>query len=256
MRFHPDEALTGAIRTVFDRFAELGSVRQVWLWFRSHNLSFPSQSGPDGQIRWIVPTYTAIHQVLTSPVYAGAYIYGRSRSERYVDEQGGVRKRIRRLSMNEWMVLMPGHHAGFIDWSTFENNQARIGSNVHPEAHQSGGAVREGCALLQGIATCGHCGRRLRTYYRGRNSAPGYYCAGKDVANGRGVYCLKVAGTRIDEAVTNAFLEAITPAAVEASRLAFQELEADRDAAVQQWRLAVERARYEAERAERPLSVG
>jgi len=103
VRFHPDEALTGAIRTVFDRFAELGSVRQGWLWFRSHNLSFPSQSGPDGQIRWIVPTYTAIHQVLTSPVYAGAYIYGRSRSERYVDEQGVVRKRIRRLPMNEWM---------------------------------------------------------------------------------------------------------------------------------------------------------
>jgi predicted DNA-binding transcriptional regulator AlpA len=153
--------------------------------------------------------------------------------------------------MNEWMVLMPGHHAGFIDFSTFENNQARIGSNVHPEPHQSGGAVREGCALLQGIATCGHCGRRLHTYYRGRNSAPGYYCAGKDVANGRGVYCLNVAGTRIDEAVTNAFLEAITPAAVEASRLAFQELEADREAALQQWRLAVERARYEAERAER-----
>lgn len=251
VRFHPDEAVAGAIRAVFDRFAELGSVRQVWLWFRSQNLSFPSQSGPDGRIRWIVPTYTAIHQVLTSPVYAGAYIYGRSRSERYVDEQGVVRKRIRRLPMNEWMVLMPGHHAGFIDWSTFEANQARIDSNVHPEPHQSGGAVREGCALLQGIATCGHCGRRLHTYYRGWNSAPGYYCAGKDIANGRGVYCLNVAGTSIDEAVTNAFLEAITPAAVEASRLAFQELEADRDAALQQWRLAVERSRYEAERAER-----
>src|ERR1051326_5764309 len=74
VRFHPDEAVTGAIRTVFERFTELGSVRQVWLWFRAQGLSFPSQSGASGEIRWIVPTYTAIHQVLTSPVYAGAYI--------------------------------------------------------------------------------------------------------------------------------------------------------------------------------------
>src|ERR1700756_2143223 len=154
VRFHPDEAVTGAIRTVFDRFTELGSVRQVWLWFRAQGLSFPSQSGAVGEIRWIIPTYTAIHQVLTSPVYAGAYIYGRSRSERYVDEQGVVRKRIRRLPMKEWMVLMPSHHPGFIDWPTFEANQARIDSNVHPEPHQAGGAVREGCALLQGIASC------------------------------------------------------------------------------------------------------
>jgi DNA invertase Pin-like site-specific DNA recombinase len=251
VRFHPDEAVTGAIRTVFDRFTELGSVRQVWLWFRAQGLSFPSQSGASGEIRWIIPTYTAIHQVLTSPVYAGAYIYGRSRSERYVDEQGVVRKRIRRLPMKEWMVLMPSHHPGFIDWPTFEANQARIDSNVHPEPHQAGGAVREGCALLQGIASCGHCGRRLHVHYTGKNSAPGYHCSGKDLVEGRGVYCLNVGGVSVDEAVANAFLGAITPAAADASRLAFQQLHANRDAALQQWRLEVERARYEAERAER-----
>jgi recombinase/recombinase-like zinc beta ribbon protein len=214
-------------------------------------LSFPSQSGTSGEIRWIIPTYTAIHQVLTSPVYAGAYVYGRSRSERYIDEQGVVRKRIRLLPMKEWMVLMPGHHPGFIDWPTFEANQARIDSNVHPEPHQAGGAVREGCALLQGIASCGHCGRRLHVHYTGKNSAPGYHCSGKDLVEGRGVYCLNVGGVSIDEAVASAFLGAITPAAADASRLAFQQLQANRDAALQQWRLEVERTRYEAERAER-----
>ena len=111
--------------------------------------------------------------------------------------------------------------------------------------------MREGCALLQGIATCGHCGRRLHVHYTGKNSAPGYHCAGKDLVDGRGVYCLNVGGVSIDEAVANAFLEAITPAAVDASLLAFQQLQAIRDAALQQWRLEVERARYEAERAER-----
>ena len=79
--------------------------------------------------------------------------------------------------------------------------------------HQAGGAVREGSALLQGLVTCGHCGRRLHDHYRGRNSTPGYHCAGKDLVNGRGVYCLNVGGMVIEQAVANAFLEAITPAA-------------------------------------------
>ena len=86
--FHPDEAVTRTIRAVFERFAELGSVRRVWLWFRSEGLSFPLREHAGADIRWIPPTYTSIHQVLTNPVYAGAYVYGKSRHERYVDEAG------------------------------------------------------------------------------------------------------------------------------------------------------------------------
>ena len=162
--FHPDEAVTGAIRTVFERFAEFGSARRVWLWFRSESLSFPLQTTPAGMpgpIRWVAPTYHALHQILTNPVYAGAYTYGKTRYERYVDEHGAVRKRIRHLPMDQWAVLIQDHHPGFIDWATFQANQARLDSNTRPKPHQSGGAVREGSALLQGIATCGHCGRRF-----------------------------------------------------------------------------------------------
>jgi hypothetical protein len=104
---------------------------------------------------------------------------------------------------------------------------------------------------LQGLAACGHCGRRLHTHYRGRNSTPGYHCAGKDLVNGRGVYCLNVAGSGIDKAVSNAFLEAVTPAALEALRLSVEQLQAHHDAALSQWRLEVERTRFEAELAER-----
>lgn len=247
--FHPDEAVTGAIRTVFERFAELGSVRQVWLWLRSQGLSFPLQWR--SEIRWVTPTYTAIHSILTNPVYAGAYTYGKSRAERYVDEHGVVRKRVRHLPMKEWAVLLPEHHPGFINWETFEANQVRIDQNIHPRPNQAGGAIREGSALLQGLAACGHCGRRLRVYYSGKNSRPGYYCSGKDLVNGRGLYCLNVGGVAIDQAVVQAFLQAITPAALEASALAFAELQANHDAALAQWRLGVERTRYEAERAER-----
>ena len=199
----------------------------------------------------MTPTYTAIHAVLTNPVYAGAYIYGKSHRERYVDDQGKLRKRTRLLPMADWPVLLTEHHSGYIDWATFQANQARIDSNVHPEPHQAGGAVREGAALLQGLATCGKCGRRLHTHYTGKNAAPGYHCAGKDIVSGRGVYCLNVGGVQIDQTVVDAFLKAMTPAALEATQLAIEQLEASHDAALGQWRLAVERARYEAERAER-----
>jgi predicted DNA-binding transcriptional regulator AlpA len=111
--------------------------------------------------------------------------------------------------------------------------------------------VREGAALLQGLATCGKCGRRLHTHYTGRSASPGYHCAGKDIVSGRGVYCLNVGGVQIDQAVVDAFLRALNPAALEATQLALQQLEANHDAALTQWRLGVERARYEAERAER-----
>jgi DNA invertase Pin-like site-specific DNA recombinase len=252
--FHPDEAVTGAIRMVFERFAEFGSARRVWLWFRSEGLPFPLQQAPAGQpgpIRWVTPTYTALHHILTNPVYAGAYAYGKSRRESYVDENGIVKKRMRHLPIDQWSVLIPEHHPGFIDWATFQANQARLDSNTRPQPHQPGGAVREGSALLQGIATCGHCGRRLLTHYRGRNSTPGYHCAGKDIVDGRGQYCLTIGGLAIEQAVANAFLEAVTPAAVEATLLSVQQLQANHDATLSQWRLEVERARYEAEKAER-----
>src|SRR5215207_3550576 len=251
--FHPDEAVCGAIRTVLERFAEVGSVRAVWLWFRQEGLRFPLQTttlGPS-QIRWVVPTYTAVHKVVTHPAYAGAYGYGRTRHERYVTETGQVRSRSRCLPPAEWEVLIPDHHPGFIDWQTYQANQTRIGANIRPQAHQPGGAVREGAALLQGIAVCGKCGRKLAVHYRGRNSTPGYHCAGRDLVNGRGVYCLSVGGVQIDQAVAEAFCQALTPAGAQAAVAAAEQLEADHDAALGQWRLEVERTRYEAGLAER-----
>jgi hypothetical protein len=125
-----------------------------------------------------------------NPVYAGAYGYGNCRHERYVDEQGRLRRRTRHLPQAEWGVLLPDHHQGFIDWATYQANQVRIDANVHPQPRPAGGAVREGAALLQGLAICGKCVRHLHTHYRGRNASPGYHCSGKNIVQGRGVYCL------------------------------------------------------------------
>jgi DNA invertase Pin-like site-specific DNA recombinase len=251
VRFHPDEAVGTAIRQVFARFAETGSARRVWLWFRAEGLKFPLQMHQAGEIRWVEASYTAIHHVLANPVYAGAYAYGRTRREIVLDAAGGRKKRLRRLPRAEWQVLIPDHHPGFIDWQTYEANQERLAHNTRPGPHKEGGAVREGAALLQGLARCGHCGRRLHTHYRGRNAAPGYHCPGKVLAEGRGAYCLSIGGIQIDEAVTGAFLAALQPAGLAATLAAAERLESDREGALKQWRLGAERAHYEAQRAER-----
>jgi hypothetical protein len=250
VRFHPDQAVTGALRSVFEKFAELNSARRVWLWFRTEGLSFPHQC-PNGQIQWITPTYTGIHNVLINPVYAGAYAYGKSRQERYVDEDGKLQKRTHHLPLTEWRVLIKDHHPGFINWATFEMNQARLARNIRPGAQQAAGAVREGSALLQGLATCGRCGRKLRVYYQGKHSTPGYYCANSQPCGGRAVWCLRVGAIRLDRAVAETFLSAIGPAGLEAALEAEKLSESEQQTALKQWRLQVEHAHYEAERAER-----
>ena len=248
---HPDEAVTAAIRAVFERFAEMGSARRVWLWFRAQGLRFPLQSNTLQDVRWVTPTYTKIHQVLTNPFYAGVYVYGRTQQTCYVDDGGRLRKRIKLRPRSEWPVFIRDHHRGFIDWETFEANQKRLAHNIRPRPHASGGAVREGAALLQGIAVCGHCGRRLAVHYSGRYSAPGYHCAGKNIVNGRGEYCLNIGGVQIDAAVAATFLAALTPLGLAASLQAVEQIEADHETTLAQFRRELERARYGALRAER-----
>jgi DNA invertase Pin-like site-specific DNA recombinase len=254
---HPDEAVRGVIAAVFEQFARCGSARGVWLWLREQGLKFPLAKGGytafDGQLAWVEPTYHAVHKVLTHPVYAGAYVFGKTRHQRYVGDDGVVRVRRRKLPQDQWEVLIKGHHPGFIDWDTYRANQTAIAANTRPKAHQPGtGAVREGCALLQGLATCGLCGRKLAVFYEGPTKAtPGYYCTAGGLVNGRGVFHLRIGGIAIQTAVVDTFLAALAPAALQACLAAAQQLEEAHDGALAQWRREVERARYSAVKAER-----
>ncbi len=249
----PDEAIRGAIQTIFDRFAELGSVRQVWLWMRREGVKFPLRRWEHDELRWVTPTYHQIHSVLESPVYAGAYAFGKTRRERYVDEHGNTRQRLRRLPQAEWGVLIWEHHPGYIDKATYQANRERIAANTRPRAHEPGGAVREGVALLQGIAVCGRCGRKLKVHYQGKRGQqrPNYHCPASILVENRGSWCMRVGGMQIDQAVARALLAALTPAGVKAAIIAAEALEHDHDAALKQWRLQLEQARYRAEKAER-----
>jgi DNA invertase Pin-like site-specific DNA recombinase len=259
IRLHPDEAVIGVIGAVFDRFGVSGSVRATWLWLREQGLRWPLQHagylrGGPSEISWVEPTYHAVHTTLTHPAYAGAYVYGRTRKERYLDANGVLRQRSRRLPREQWEVLITDHHHGFIDWDTYQANQQAIGTNIRPQAHQPGtGAVREGCALLQGLATCGSCGRKLAIFYRGpAKSVPNYYCQGSaELVEGRGSRHRNVGGLAIDAAVAEAFLAALAPAALQACLAAAAQLEDGHDAALAQHRRHVEQANYQASKAER-----
>jgi DNA invertase Pin-like site-specific DNA recombinase len=259
IRFHPDEAVTGVIAAVFGQFAVCGSVRATWLWLRAQGLRWPLQQavylhGNPGEITWVEPTYHAVHTTLTHPAYAGAYVYGRTRDERCLGPDGALRTRRRTLPRDQWEVLIPDHHPGFTDWDTYLANQARIGTNIRPQASRPGtGAVREGSALLQGLATCGTCGRKLAIFYRGpAKTVPNYYCQGSaELVDGRGARHMNVGGQGIDAAVAEAFLAALAPAAMQACLAAAAQLEAGHDAALDQHRRQVEQARYNAARAER-----
>jgi uncharacterized protein YndB with AHSA1/START domain len=256
---HPDEAVVGVISAIFEQFPIRGSARGVWLWLREQGLKFPLQpvayvTGEGGELTWVEPTYHAVHNVLTHPAYAGAYTYGRTRAQRYVDDRGTLRTRRVKLPQDQWEVCIVDHHQGFIDWDTYQANQARLAGNIRPHAHEPGtGPVREGCALLQGLATCGTCGRKLAIYYSGKHkTTPGYYCTGTGVlVAGRNLHHLRIGGVAIDTAVVEAFLAALAPAALQGCLAAAQQLEDGHDAVLDQHRREIERARYTASRAER-----
>ncbi len=251
IQLDPDEAVRGAISTVFERFAEKGSARQVWLWLRAEGLQLPRYFHSTKAIVWVVPTYTMVRELLINPAYAGAYVFGKTHTERHIDDTGRVRIRRRKLPRSEWAVMLPEHHEGYIDWETYEANQCRLAENMRPLRGRAGGAVREGAALLQGLARCGHCGRGLRVTYGGRHHTPYYFCANDQIIKDRGIRCLWVSGRLIHEATINAFLDALAPAGVRAAVRARQLLESNHDVALFQWERQVEKARYEAQLAER-----
>jgi DNA invertase Pin-like site-specific DNA recombinase len=255
---HPDEAVRGAITTVFEQFTVTGSARRVWWWLRDEGLRLPTQR--DGELVWATATYHNVHKILTHPGYAGAYVYGRSRAERYLADDGAPAARRRVVTdPADWQVLLPGHHDGYIDWDTYQGNQTRLRTNMRPRRGADGtGAVREGCALLQGLAICGVCGRKLGVYYHVTTNpdrprgAPGYQCSGGVlVGGGQARRCTRVSGLRVDAAVAEHVLATVTPLAIQACLAAADHLEADHDTALQQWRRQAEQARYAAAKAER-----
>jgi excisionase family DNA binding protein len=247
----PDEAVREAITTVFRRFDELGSARQVLIRLREDGVLLPRRANGSKRITWAPASYPAVHDLLTNPAYAGAFVFGRTRTEKRVaPTTGAVHSRVRLLPREQWEVLIPDHHPGYISWQTYEANTARLRGNWHRPRELAGGAVREGRALLQGLLRCGRCGRIMATGYSGTTgNCPRYVCArAKQLYAGEHV-CQSIGGIRLENRVLDEMFDVLAPAALTATAQALAEADAHcrRDLAV--FELTVERARYEADRA-------
>jgi len=250
-----DEAVREAITTVFRRFTELGSARQVMLALRDDGLGLPRWRAR-GRIEWVPSSYGAVTGILASPCYAGAFAFGRTRNARPAADQGRPGRPIRRpVPMDQWEVLITGHHRGYITWEEYLANQQILHANCPAPAGQGGGAVREGRGLLQGLLRCGRCGRMMRTGYdrSGRSGVrPRYYCAAETTYLGRKApHCQSAGGRELEKAVLAEVFAALEPAALAATARALADTGAARAERLKAFQLAVERARYEAGRARR-----
>ncbi len=245
--FIPDQEVQAAIRLVFEQFERLGSARAVLLYHQEHKLKLPRriQSGPDkGQIEWVKPSYQAVYRIVTHPAYAGAYTYGKSYTVRVPGNAQKVGKRQR--PMEEWPVLIQDAFPGYITWAQYLRNKKQLRQNGQNASWEPGAAL-SGVALLQGIALCGRCGRRLRTRY---SNYPAYLCEVANTQYGE-PRCQTFTVSHVDEPVTQVFLEAVQPAHLEAALATLEQIEAQRQSLLSRWEQRLERARYEAELARR-----
>ncbi|HYJ57354.1 MAG TPA: recombinase family protein, partial [Mycobacterium sp.] len=248
----PDEAVVEAIGTVFRRFAELGTGRQVLLSLRGDGLLLPRRPTRTGRVSWQPATYPAVHDFLTNPVYAGAFVFGRTRTEKRIDATGKVVSHCVVLPREQWAVLIPDHHPGFIDWATFEANTARLRANWRAPRGFGGGAPREGSALLQGRLRCGKCGRMMQTGYSGnQGNCPRYLCARAKQLYGGEQSCQSLGGRRLEARVLEEVFAVLEPAALAATAHALTDAEQAHAATLRTFELTVERTRYEADRARR-----
>jgi DNA invertase Pin-like site-specific DNA recombinase len=247
-----DEAAREAIATVFRRFTEFGSARQVMLSLRDDGLELPRRRA-GGRLEWAPASYGAVMGVLTTPAYAGAFAFGRTRSARKPGLAGGTARRP--VPMDQWDVLITGHHPGYITWEQYLANQERLHANCPAPAGQAGGAVREGRGLLQGLLRCGRCGRMMRTGYDRSGTSgvrPRYFCAAEPTYLGRKTaWCQSAGGRDLEKAVLAEVFAVLEPAALAATATALAGAEAARAEHLKAFELAAERARYDADRARR-----
>lgn len=248
-----DRRVQQAITLVFRKFAELQTIRQVLVWCRQETILLPTlaEGATAERIIWRLPVYPTVHHMLTNPVYAGAYAFGR-RTARVTIKNG--RKRVVRSMQRDWRsweVLLRDHHEGYISWAEFERNQQLIADNSNGRRFMSRGAVRRGEALLSGLLRCRRCGRKLRVRY---GQTYRYECVGafNQLAAAR---CMTFGGMRVDRVLAGEVLDKLQPLGVEAALAAIEARSQLRSEKKAQFELALQQARYEAARAQRQYNA-
>ena len=253
----PDRQIQEAIADIFRKFRELGSVRQVMLWYREEKLPIPVLSRESGnrKVVWAEPVYPTIFGILKNPTYAGVFVWGRKQTRTSIVEGRARKTRGHARPQEQWEVVIPDHHEGYITWEEFMRNQEQIRSNAGWNARmgQNRGAARNGPALLAGLLRCGRCGRALQVTYTNsklHGPLPRYWCSGD---RGRQMVrsCITFAVTRVDQELAAEVLEALRPVGIQSAFEALEKSQTQTDEKRHSLELAVQKARYEASRIER-----
>jgi DNA invertase Pin-like site-specific DNA recombinase len=243
----PDEEVQAAIADVFKAFVQTGSAYGVVGIFKNRRFPRRAYGGAwAGELRWGRLTHARAIGVLSNPSYAGAYVFGRYRSRRAVRPDGTIVTRTVELPRSEWPIVIHDHHEGYISWEQFLSNEQRLASNNNRNGQRP---PREGAALCQGIVRCGACGGSMTTLHRCEGSY--YECGHSRADHVNTPACRSVKTTVVDELIACRLLEALAPEEIKLALAAAGE-HADRRARSNRvFELRVERARYEAVRAER-----
>jgi DNA invertase Pin-like site-specific DNA recombinase len=246
-----DKQVQESIRCFFETFQRVGSALATIKAFRQQGLRFPRRlkKGPHkGNLLWVELTHSRALQVLHNPRYAGAFVYGRTHARKKAD--GG--EMVMKCPKEQW-ILVPGVHAGYISWQQYEENQRRLRENAQACGQdRRNSPPREGPALLQGLVLCGVCGQRMTVRYhnRGTRLVPDYVCQ-KDGIERATAICQVVPGGQIDSSIAGLLLQTLTPATLDLALGVQREIQSRVEEVDRLRRKQVERARYEADLAQR-----
>jgi DNA invertase Pin-like site-specific DNA recombinase len=249
----PDREIQEAVRGVFTHFDRLGTLRQVLLWYHQEKVLLPRIGGSERlpTLAWQLPDYQQLLRILKNPLYAGAFAYGRTQSRSQVIDGRSRKSGGHRVSMEHWQILLKDHHAAYISWERYVENQRILSSNRTKSHAANCGAPKKGSALLAGLLRCARCGHKLHVGYRGRNGRGArYYCMTGNREQGQ-PSCLSFGALRMEQAIVNMVLEACEPLGVEAALKALAVGQLENMQKKRAFELAWERAQYEAERARR-----
>lgn len=248
----PDQQIQSTLRLLFDTFRRTGSAMATVREFRQSQILFPRriQSGPSkGDAIWGKLEHSHVLRMLHNPRYAGVFVFGRTRARKDING----RCRVRPLPREEWHTFIPGSHPAYISWDEYEGNLKRLRENAQAiGSDRRKSPPREGPALLQGLIVCGKCGRRMTLRYHARRAGlcPEYVCQRKGIENAEPL-CQRIPGADIDRVVGDMLLELINPATLDIALTVQQQLQARLDESDLLRKKHVERARYEAELAQR-----
>lgn len=249
----PDEQAQAVVALVFEQFARCGTINGMLQYLVQHHIQLPHRSynrHDRGELQWLAPHRVTLSNLLRNPIYAGAYVYGRRPTDPRHQQPGHPRTGRLVADPGDWPVLIKDRLPAYISWAQFENNVRQIRAN----ACNAKGVIRRGSSLLAGLVVCGRCARRMSTDYGDNGYGLRYCCSSMAVAYGE-PRCQSLVGRILDEWVGQQVLAALEPAALEVSLKAIEEVQAERAQLHRHWRQRLERARYEAERAQRQFNA-